>query len=207
MEYSEIGPIEWGTVIAHQPYGLEVNLEKSGRTGIVNRGQVHRFPIYFNEEYWPDLGERIQVRQLAEWNGELRLLAVPRDVPEPLAGRDFVPSGLGSVEWGVVTAHHDWGVAVRLEVSGGVGALRRHLMDDNPARCTEEFWPAIGKRIRVCRLGTWPDGELRLTRRKCFLSMVERPQFQRLRARRPAQTHEFAEEPSDRRIPKSELSQ
>ena len=51
MEYSEIGPIEWGTVIAHQPYGLEVNLEKSGRTGIVNRGQVHRFPIYFNEEY------------------------------------------------------------------------------------------------------------------------------------------------------------
>ena len=51
MEYSEIGPIEWGTVIAHQPYGLEVNLEKSGRTGIVNRGQAHRFPIYFNEEY------------------------------------------------------------------------------------------------------------------------------------------------------------
>ena len=115
-----------------------------------------------------------------------------------------LPICLGSVEWGVVTAHHDWGVAVRLEVSGGVGALRRHLMDDDPARCTEEFWPAIGERIRVCHLGTWPDGELRLTRRECFLSMVERPQFQLLRARRPAQTHESTEEPSDRRIPESE---
>ena len=47
-----------------------------------------------------------------------------------------------------------------------VGALRRRLMDDDPARCAEEFWPATGERIRVCRLGTWPDGELRLTRRE-----------------------------------------
>ena len=55
---------------------------------------------------------------------------------------------------------------MRLEVSGDVGALRRRLMDDDPARCAEEFWPATGERIRVCRLGTWPDGELRLTRRE-----------------------------------------
>ena len=73
--------------------------------------------------------------------------------------------------------------------------------DDDPARCAEEFWPATGERIRVCRLGTWPDGELRLTRRECFLSMVERPQFQRLRAQRPARTRGSAEEPSDRRTP------
>ncbi len=178
-----------------------MRLEKSGDEGIVDRAQIHYAPIYFNEEYWPDPGERIQVRRLTGWNEQLRLLAVPHDVPESPAGRDSVPSGLGPVEWGVVTTHHDWGASVRLEVSGDVGALRRRLMDDDPARCAEEFWPATGERIRVCRLGTWPDGELRLTRRECFLSMVERPQFQRLRAQRPARTRGSAEEPSDRRTP------
>ena len=196
-----LDPIEWGVVTVHHPWGLGVRLEESGDEGIVDRAQIHYAPIYFNEEYWPDPGERIQVRRLTGWNEQLRLLAVPHDVPESLAGRDSVPSGLGPVEWGIVTTHHDWGVSVRLEVSGDVGALRRRLMDDDPARCAEEFWPATGERIRVCRLGTWPDGELRLTRRECFLSMVERPQFQRLRAQRPARIRGSAEEPSDRRTP------
>lgn len=105
----------------------------------MTRAQIHYAPIYFNEEYWPDPGERIQVRRLTGRNEQPRLLAIPHDAPESPAGRDSVPSGLGPVEWGIVATHHDWGVSVRLEVSGDVGALRRRLMDDDPARCAEEF--------------------------------------------------------------------
>ena len=56
-----LGPIEWGTVTTHHPWGLGVRLEESGDEGIVDRAQIHYAPIYFNEEYWPDPGERIQV--------------------------------------------------------------------------------------------------------------------------------------------------
>ena len=115
-----LGPIEWGTVTTHHPWGLGVRLEESGDEGIVDRAQIHYAPIYFNEEYWPDPGERIQVRRLTGRNEQPRLLAVPHDVPESPAGRDSVPSGLGPVEWGIVATHHDWGGSVRLEVSGDV---------------------------------------------------------------------------------------
>ena len=111
---------------------------------------------------------------------------------------------LGPIEWGVVTAHHLWGMGVRLEESGDEGVIVLSAIHDDPRHCDSEYWPEIGERIRVYRLGTWPDGELRLTRRECFLSMVERPQFQRLRAQRPARTRGSAEEPSDRRTPESE---
>ena len=111
---------------------------------------------------------------------------------------------LEPIEWGVVTAHHPWGMGVRLEESGDEGVMALTSIHDDPRRYDSEYWPDIGERIRVCRLGTWPDGELRLTRRECFLSMVERPQFQRLRAQRPARTRGSAEEPSDRRTPESE---
>ena len=111
---------------------------------------------------------------------------------------------LGPIEWGVVTAHYRWGLGVRLEESGDEGVIVLDSIHDDFLRCNGEYWPEIGERIRVYRLGTWPDGELRLTRRECFLSMVERPQFQRLRAQRPARTRGSAEEPSDRRTPESE---
>ena len=93
-----LDPIEWGVVTVHHPWGLGVRLEESGDEGIVDRAQIHYAPIYFNEEYWPDPEERIQVRRLTGRNEQPRLLAVPHDAPESPAGRDSVPSGLGPVE-------------------------------------------------------------------------------------------------------------
>ena len=34
---------------------------------------------------------------------------------------------LGPIEWGVVTAHHTWGMGVRLEESGDEGIVDREI--------------------------------------------------------------------------------
>ena len=49
-----LGPIEWGVVTVHHPWGLGVRLEESDDEGIIDRTQIHYTPIYFNKEYWPD---------------------------------------------------------------------------------------------------------------------------------------------------------
>ena len=71
---------------------------------------------------------------------------------------------LGPIEWGVVTAHHLWGMGVRLEESGDDGVIVLDSIHDDFLRCNGEYWPEIGERIRVRRyIYRSPDDEVRLT--------------------------------------------
>ena len=71
---------------------------------------------------------------------------------------------LGPIEWGVVTAHHLWGMGVRLEESGDEGVIVLDSIHDDFLRCNGEYWPEIGERIRVRRyIYGSPDDEVRLT--------------------------------------------
>ena len=71
---------------------------------------------------------------------------------------------LGPIEWGVVTAHHLWGLGVRLEESGDEGVMVLSAIHDDFLRCNGEYWPEIGERIRVRRyIYGSPDDEVRLT--------------------------------------------
>ena len=58
-----LGPIEWGVVTAHNPWGLGVRLEESGDEGVMVLTSIHDDPRYCDSEYWPDVGERIRVRR------------------------------------------------------------------------------------------------------------------------------------------------
>ena len=71
---------------------------------------------------------------------------------------------LGPIEWGVVMAHHSWGMGVRLEESGDEGVIVLDSVHDDFLRCNGEYWPEIGERIRVRRyIYGSPDDEVRLT--------------------------------------------
>ena len=96
------------------------------------------------------------------------------------------PAGLGPVELGVVVAHREEDLLVRLEDSGQMGLLPAHLLAYDPAEQAREHWPGVGERIRVRRLGVWPGGEIRLSHRKRFLAMstVPPPEFLDSRANR-----------------------
>ena len=72
---------------------------------------------------------------------------------------------LGPIEWGVVTAHHLWGMGVRLEESGDEGVMVLSAIHDDPRHCDSEYWPDIGERIRVRRY-IYNNKELRLTSRE-----------------------------------------
>ena len=72
---------------------------------------------------------------------------------------------LGPIEWGVVTAHHLWGMGVRLEESGDEGVMVLSSIHDDFLRCNGEYWPEIGERIRVRRY-IYNNKELRLTSRE-----------------------------------------
>ena len=70
---------------------------------------------------------------------------------------------LGPIEWGVVTAHHPWGLGVRLEESGDEGVMVLTSIHDDPRYCDSEYWPDVGARIRVRRyIYGAPDDEVRL---------------------------------------------
>ena len=74
---------------------------------------------------------------------------------------------LGPIEWGVVTAHHLWGMGVRLEESGDDGVIVLDSIHDDFLRCNGEYWPEIGERIRVRRyIYRSFDNEVRLTSRE-----------------------------------------
>ena len=74
---------------------------------------------------------------------------------------------LGPIEWGVVTAHHLWGMGVRLEESGDEGVIVLDSIHDDFLRCNGEYWPEIGERIRVRRyLYKFLNNEVRLTSRE-----------------------------------------
>ena len=45
------------------------------------------------------------------------------------------------------------------------------LVDADRAMFKIDVRPRVGQRLRVCHLGVWPDGILRLRHRKCFLGI------------------------------------
>ena len=63
VEEIRLGPIEWGVVTAHNPWGLGVRLEESGDEGVIVLSAIHDDPRRHDSEYWPDVGERIRVRR------------------------------------------------------------------------------------------------------------------------------------------------
>ncbi len=171
------GPVEWGTVVAHWPYGLDVFLDSSGEVGTVERAWVNDSTIRTNEEYWPDVGDRIRVRRMeVRPSGELRLTAQqaaiewsPREVVRMrMTGW---PSGLRLAEWGVIRAVHDRGFDVLLLASGETGTVMWSLVEADRAMFETDFHPSVGQPLRVRRLGVWPDGTLRLSHRKAFLDI------------------------------------
>ena len=177
-----LGPVEWGTVVAHWPYGLDVFLDSSGEVGTVDRLQVCDGAIRSNEEYWPDVEDRIRVRRMeVRPSGELRLTAKQSDVewsePGELVRRRKTgwPSGLRLAEWGMVTAVHERGFDVLLLASGETGTVMWSLVEADRKVFETDFHPVVGRPLRVCRLGVWPDGTLRLSHRACFLSGGDPP--------------------------------
>ena len=175
-----LGPIEWGVVTAHHPWGLGVRLEESGDEGVIVLTSIHDDPRHCDSEYWPDIGERIRVRRYLYkfLNNEVRLTSRESAMEGLVHGYDPprqypLPEGFGPVEEGTVVARRDWGVEVRLD-SGRVGQLRARLMESGPDPAPEERWPGIGERVRVRPLGLWPDGGLRLSGRPSCVDRMPR---------------------------------
>ena len=172
------GLVDWGTVVAHWPYGLDVFLDSSGEVGTVERVRVNDSRVRCNEEYWPDVGDRIRVRRMdVRPSGELRLTAKQSEVewsgPRELVRMRMVgsPSGLRLAEWGVITAVHDRGFDVLLLASGETGTVMQSLIEADRKMFKTDFHPVVGQPLRVRRLGVWPDGTLRLSHRKAFLDI------------------------------------
>ena len=173
-----LGPIEWGVVTAHHPWGMGVRLEESGDEGVMVLSSIHDDFLRCNGEYWPEIGERIRVRRYIYNNKELRLTSRESAMEGLVHGYDPprqypLPEGFGPVEEGTVVAHCDWGVEVRLD-SGRVGQLRARLMESGPDPAPEERWPGIGERVRIRPLGLWPDGGLRLSGRPSCVDRMPR---------------------------------
>ena len=192
MEEIRLGPIEWGVVTAHNPWGLDVRLEESGDEGVIVLSSIHDDFLRCNGEYWPEIGERIRVRRYIyrSPNNEVRLTS-RESAMEGLAGgydppREYpLPEGFGPAQEGTVVARRDWGVEVRLD-SGRVGQLRARLMESGPDPAPQERWPGIGERVRVRPLGLWPDGGLRLSGRPSFVDRM--PRRHRWLGKRPPQS-------------------
>ena len=181
MEEIRLGPIEWGVVTAHHPWGMGVRLEESGDEGVIVLDSIHDDFLRCNGEYWPEIGERIRVRRYLyrSPNNEVRLTS-RESAMEGLVGgydppREYpLPEGFGPAQEGTVVARRDWGVEVRLD-SGQIGQLRARLMERGPDPAPEERWPGIGERVRIRPLGFWPDGNLRLSGRpSCVDRMLRR---------------------------------
>ena len=175
-----LGPIEWGVVTAHHPWGMGVRLEESGDEGVIVLSSIHDDFLRCNGEYWPEIGERIRVRRYLYkfLNNEVRLTSRESAMEGLLHGYDPprqypLPEGFGPAQEGTVVARRDWGVEVRLD-SGRVGRLRARLMESGPDPAPEERWPGIGGRVRVRPLGLWPDGGLRLSGRPSFVDRMPR---------------------------------
>ena len=163
-------------MVAHWPYGLDVFLDSSGEVGTVGITWVNDSTIRTNEEYWPDVGDRIRVRRMeVRPDGELRLTARQSDVewsePWELVRMRMTgwPSGLRLAEWGVITALRERGFDVLLLASGETGTVMQSLIEADRKMFKTDFHPRVGQPLRVRRLGVWPDGTLRLSHRACFV--------------------------------------
>ena len=165
----ECGPVEWAVVTRYLvPSGLFVRLEESGEEAFMDSSAVHHISVCCNPEYWPDVGERIRVcRLLVSGLNEIRVVrweSALEGLVDGFPTRDpSVPPGLGPIERGVVVEHRDGDLLVRLVESGRVCTLPAAFVSRRRAECAPENWPGVGERVRVRRLGVWPDGEVRVS--------------------------------------------
>ncbi len=169
-ERVRLGPIQWAVVTKYLvPSGLFVRLEDSGEKAFMDMVSVDDHSVCCNPEYWPDEGERIRVCRL---DSERRRIHVTRresaleGLVRGFPTRHFaMPSGLGPIERAVVVAHREEDLLVRLVESGRECVLPADFLSFYQEECAKEHWPAVGERIRVRRLGVWPGGEVRVSRR------------------------------------------
>ena len=174
MGYSpvEYGPPEWAVVTGRiAPSALFMRLEASGEEAFMDIVGVHENWLCSSPEYWPDAGERIQVCRVPISYPDNRIRVVRwESALEGVMGKFptcylAMPPGLGPIERAVVVAHREEDLLVRLVESGRECVLPADFLSHYQAECAKESWPAVGERIRVRRLGVWPGGEVRVSRR------------------------------------------
>ena len=170
-ERVRLGPIQWAVVTKYLvPSGLFVRLEDSGEKAFMDMVSVDDHSVCCNPEYWPDAGERIRVRRLlVPGLNEIRVTRRESALEGLVRGfptRHFaMPPGLGPIERAVVVAHREEDLLVRLVESGRECVLPADFLSFYQDECAKEHWPAVGERVRVRRLGVWPGGEVRVSRR------------------------------------------
>ena len=168
---ADYGPVEWAVVTGRiAPSVLFVRLEASDEKAFLNITDIHDNNLCSSPEYWPDEGERIRVRRLlVPGLNEIRVTrreSVLEGLVRGFPTRHFaMPPGLGPIERAVVVAHREEDLLVRLVESGRECVLPADFLSFSQAECAKEHWPAVGERIRVRRLGVWPGGEVRVSRR------------------------------------------
>ena len=174
MGYSpvEYGPPEWAVVTGRiAPSALFMRLEALGEEAFMDIVGVHENWLCSSPEYWPDAGERIQVCRVPISYPDNRIRVVRwESALEGVMGKFptcylAMPPGLGPIERAVVVAHREEDLLVRLVESGRECVLPADFLSHYQAECAKESWPAVGERIRVRRLGVWPGGEVRVSRR------------------------------------------
>ena len=167
---ADYGPVEWAVVTGRiAPSVLFVRLEASDEKAFLNITDIHDNNLCSSPEYWPDVGERIQVCRVPISYPDNRIRVVRwESALEGVLG-EFptrylaVPPGLGPIERAMVVEHREEDLLVRLVESGRECVLPAAFLSHYQAECAKENWPAVGERIRVRRLGVWPGGEVRVS--------------------------------------------
>ena len=167
---ADYGPVEWAVVTGRiAPSVLFVRLEASDEKAFLNITDIHDDNLCSSPEYWPDAGERIRVCRLDSERRRIRVTrreSVLEGLVRGFPTRHFaMPPGLGPIERAVVVAHREEDLLVRLVESGRECVLPADFLSFYQDECAKEHWPAAGERIRVRRLGVWPGGEVRVSRR------------------------------------------
>ena len=167
---ADYGPVEWAVVTGRiAPSVLFVRLEASGEKAFLNITDIHDNNLCSSPEYWPDEGERIRVCRLDSERRRIRVTqreSVLEGLVRGFPTRHFaMPPGLGPIERAVVVAHREGDLLVRLVESGRECVLPADFLSFYQDECAKEHWPAVGERVRVRRLGVWPGGEMRVSRR------------------------------------------
>ena len=167
---ADYGPVEWAVVTGRiAPSVLFVRLEASDEKAFLNITDIHDNNLCSSPEYWPDEGERIRVCRLDSEGRRIRVTqreSVLEGLVRGFPTRHFaMPPGLGPIERAVVVARREEDLLVRLVESGRECVLPADFLSFYQDECAKEHWPAVGERIRVRRLGVWPGGEVRVSRR------------------------------------------
>ena len=172
MGYSpvEYGPPEWAVVTGRIASSiLFVRLEASGEEAFMDVVGIHENWLFGSPEYWPGMGERIQVCRVPISYPDNRIRVVRWESALEGVMGEFptrylaMPPGLGPIERAVVVEHRGEDLLVRLVESGRECVLPAAFLSHYQAECAKENWPAVGERVRVRRLGVWPGGEVRVS--------------------------------------------